>query len=326
MNNQQPNSMPFFSIIIPVYNAEAFLRKCIDSILSQTFLNFEIILVDDGSSDNCPWICDRYAQKDSRIHVIHQKNGGSSSARNAGIRIASGEYIMFVDSDDYWNSATALCAIAESIKQLRCDVLCMNFYKVYAEATSSMKYFADSETYIGIEQVLRYERYVSSAWSKVIKSTLLLDGHMDFVENVYSEDIDWSMRLLLKTNNIAYLDLAFYCYLQRPESISRSMNTKKMQDLKDNVYTCIQLLREQDKRQQEILSPYAAYQYAVLLLNIASISDKRYQTKLLSGLEKECGLLRHSSSSKVRAINMAYKTLGFRGMLWFLSVYARFKM
>lgn len=93
--------MPKISIIVPVYNVEKYLTRCIDSILSQTFTDFELILVDDGSPDGCPAICDAYARKDSRIRVIHKENGGLSDARNAGLEVASGEYIGFVDSDDF---------------------------------------------------------------------------------------------------------------------------------------------------------------------------------------------------------------------------------
>lgn len=94
-------SEPLISIIVPVYNTEKYLSKCIESILAQTYTNFELILVDDGSPDRCPGICDEYAEKDTRIKVIHKENGGVSSARNCGLDIASGEYIGFVDSDDY---------------------------------------------------------------------------------------------------------------------------------------------------------------------------------------------------------------------------------
>ena len=89
------------SIIVPIYNVEKYIKKCIDSIINQTYTNLEIILVDDGSPDNCGKICDKYKEKDDRIKVIHKKNGGLSDARNAGIDIATGEYITFIDSDDY---------------------------------------------------------------------------------------------------------------------------------------------------------------------------------------------------------------------------------
>ena len=93
--------MPEISVIVPVYNVERYLERCIESILVQKFLDFELILVDDGSSDACPEICDKYERKDKRIRVLHKKNGGLSDARNAGIKIAQGDYYFFVDSDDF---------------------------------------------------------------------------------------------------------------------------------------------------------------------------------------------------------------------------------
>ena len=100
--------MAFFSIIVPVYKVEAYLPQCVASVLSQTFSDFELILIDDGSPDGCGALCDRYAREDSRIRVVHKKNGGLSSARNSGLRIASGEAIVFLDSDDYWDDPNAL--------------------------------------------------------------------------------------------------------------------------------------------------------------------------------------------------------------------------
>ena len=89
------------SVIVPIYNVEKYLDKCVDSIINQTYKNLEIILVDDGSPDNCPQMCDDYAKKDSRIRVVHKENGGLSDARNAGMKVATGEYVSFIDSDDY---------------------------------------------------------------------------------------------------------------------------------------------------------------------------------------------------------------------------------
>lgn len=103
--------MPLFSIIVPVYNVEKYINKCVDSILSQTFEDFELILVDDGSPDNCPAICDNYAEKDSRVKVIHKQNGGASSARNTGLCSEKGKYILFLDSDDYWDGTNSLSKI-----------------------------------------------------------------------------------------------------------------------------------------------------------------------------------------------------------------------
>ena len=106
--------MPLFSIIVPVYKAEKYINECVDSVLAQTFEDFELILADDGSPDRCPEICDEYAKKDSRIKVIHKENGGASSARNSGIEAACGEYVIFLDSDDYWEENYTLQRLTET--------------------------------------------------------------------------------------------------------------------------------------------------------------------------------------------------------------------
>ena len=107
--------MPKVSVVIPVYKVEPFLRRCVDSVLHQTLTDLDIVLVDDGSTDHCPQICDSYAQQDSRVQVIHKQNGGLASARNAGMRAATGEYLFFLDSDD-WIEADGM----ETLYQLAC--------------------------------------------------------------------------------------------------------------------------------------------------------------------------------------------------------------
>ena len=313
----------FFSIIIPVYGTEKFLHKCIDSVLSQTYSNFEIILVEDGSPDNCPQICEEYAQHDNRVHVIHKSNGGAASARNVGIRAAHGDYIMFTDSDDYWNDSTALQSILEAIVEYQCDVLCTNLCKTYTGEQIKKKYFAPSAPLVGVEEVLLSERYISSPCSKIIKSQLFLNGQLDFIENIGSEDVDWSLRVALLSKKMVYIDVSFYCYLQRDTSSSHSMTIEKLHDLKSNVRACIQLLSNQNQTMQKQLMPYVGFQYAILLLNIASVTDKHQQAAFLIGLQKECHLLQFSNSSKVKMMNVANKLLGFQGMVRLLSFYVK---
>jgi glycosyltransferase involved in cell wall biosynthesis len=115
--------MAFISIIIPVYKVEKYLCKCIESVIQQNYANIEIILVDDGSPDKCPQICDEYAFRDDRIRVIHKTNGGLSDARNYGTRAAKGDYLMFLDSDDYWEGENCLQNIIESLNEAKPDVL-----------------------------------------------------------------------------------------------------------------------------------------------------------------------------------------------------------
>lgn len=111
------------SIIIPVYNSTLYLKQCVESILAQTYHNFEILLVDDGSTDDSPMLCDEYAQKDDRIVTIHKQNGGTSDARNVGLEKASGDYITFMDNDDYWSDPDALCDIIKVISETEPDVV-----------------------------------------------------------------------------------------------------------------------------------------------------------------------------------------------------------
>ena len=123
------------SIIVPVYKVEPYLNKCVDSIINQTYKNIEIILVDDGSPDNCGKICDDYTKKDSRIKVIHKKNGGLSDARNYGIEASIGDYIMFVDSDDYI-SANMCEILLKTAKKYNADIINCNFEEVFSNAES----------------------------------------------------------------------------------------------------------------------------------------------------------------------------------------------
>lgn len=323
MNDKQQNISMLFSIIIPIYKTESHLSRCIDSILSQTYQNFELILVDDGSPDNCPQICDEYARSDSRIHVFHKKNSGAASARNIGIHAAHGDYIMFTDSDDYWNDITALQSVVKALATYQCDVLCTNLYKTYADGRDAKKYFVSSNPLIGAAEILRYERYISSPCSKIIKSKIFSNGQLDFVENISSEDIDWSLRVALLSERMVYIDISFYCYLQHEDSSSHNMTFAKLNDLKSNILTCIQLLHSQNQSEAKAFLPYVSYQYAILLLNIASVSDKKEQSLFLSGLKELNYFLRFSNSSKVKMMHTANRLLGFRGMMTLLSAYVK---
>lgn len=130
MESQTINNMPLVSIIIPVYNVEKYIKECLESVINQTYKNLEIILVDDGSPDNCGKICDEYSEKDSRIHVIHKANGGVSSARNAGIEASTGEWIYFCDPDDWIELDLIKKALGFSIKN-NCDMCMFDYNAVY---------------------------------------------------------------------------------------------------------------------------------------------------------------------------------------------------
>lgn len=164
--------MPEISIIVPVYKAEAYLCRCVDSILTQSFTDFELILVDDGSPDNCPVICDAYVALDSRVKVIHQKNAGVSSARNAGLDLAQTKYIMFCDSDDYISNDWCQ-VLYESI--LRHPTAC-NVSNYYLVSENKMKYKVPPELYFedGISYYKMFEMGLSGyIWNKIYDRKIL---------------------------------------------------------------------------------------------------------------------------------------------------------
>lgn len=210
---------PEVSIIVPVYSVEKYLPKCIESIMHQTFTSFELILVDDGSPDNCGEICDAYAKKDSRIEVIHKKNGGLSSARNAGMKVAQGKYILFCDSDDYvsphWVEGMYHSAEMYPGACVVCDL------KKVSEG-----YDASSEDIsIKAESVVSYFELYKMGLSgysvnKIYNANVLRRNHIFFDEQCrFAEDVEFCVKYIQCCDKIILIDDILYFYLQRESSI-----------------------------------------------------------------------------------------------------------
>lgn len=214
------------SVIVAVYNIEEYLPRCIDSILAQTYRNLEIILVDDGSTDSSGSICDNYAQKDRRIKVIHKKNGGLSDARNAGLDKASGDYIGFVDGDD-WIDEDMYRAMYEACEKEKAQIAACR----YKQITRSGIIDASAGNSVSLSKAEALEIYVcgderyliyNSVWSKLFAKELIFG--MRFPVGKNSEDIMFTTKAFCKMERLAYLDKAYYNYvLDREGSI---MNEK----------------------------------------------------------------------------------------------------
>lgn len=230
---------PEISIIVPVYNVETYIHRCIRSILSQTFEKFELILVDDGSKDNSSQICDEFAEKDSRVKVIHKENGGLSSARNAGIDIAKGTYLGFVDSDDYINKnmyeILYKSIITNSSDITVCDFIRVNENEKYKEDDSLNDAIVESN-YTNIE-VLN-EIYCDNgiqfitAWNKLYNRKLF--NRLRYVEGRIHEDQFMAHKILFLCKKVTYIKKPLYYYIQTSNSIMRSkFNIKRL----DGVYS-----------------------------------------------------------------------------------------
>lgn len=218
-----------FSIIIPVYNTAKYLRKCVDSVLEQAFDDFEVVLVDDGSPDDAGKICDEYAERFCKVQVIHQKNGGLSSARNSGLQIAQGKYVLFLDSDDYWCNSNALKNLNERIELFDEDVIlysCDNLYpdgiKLRSRGTYGLEILDLHEKKKTLEYLISSNKMPGAAWVMAVKTDLIKKNNFQFPLNVTAEDYVWVLSILNVCERIGAINDDFYIYVKRDGSITSS--------------------------------------------------------------------------------------------------------
>ena len=212
---------PTVSIIVPIYNVEPYLRRCIDSVINQTYANLEIILVDDGSPDKCSQICDEYAAKDNRITVIHKRNGGLSDARNAGLQKVSSEYIFFVDSDDFITQDCIEIFISESRKK-NYDVLIAQHTNAPNTRCNDKKTTKEISTNLLIAEAFCKTIFLPCAWNKLYKTSFIKKNSIAFHKGILFEDQLWSIHWVTKASNICIIPHITYIYNTRNASIMSS--------------------------------------------------------------------------------------------------------
>ncbi len=225
---------PLISVIVPVYRVEEYLERCVESILSQTYENLEVILVDDGSPDRCPAICDAYVGKDARVKVIHQENKGLSGARNAGIELAAGEYLAFVDSDDYV-SPHFIEGLYELLQETGCGIgQCRFSYvkgeKLTEEGDSAFCIYRGESL---MEQLYGPEEkatYFVVAWNKLYRAELFKETGIRYPEGRIHEDEATTYQLFHAAKKLAFLDKAMYgYYTENGGSITSVFSEKRLQ-------------------------------------------------------------------------------------------------
>lgn len=216
------------SIIIPVYNVEQYLEECIDSMINQTYSNLEILLIDDGSKDNSGKICDMYSKKDDRIKVIHQVNGGLGNARNTGLDNATGDYIMFADSDDFF-TPNACEVMLKEIENKDADYVIGNYQNCTEESVLWEKPIFDIDKYKNFKLSIKdYKNsfYImnSSVCNKIFRTSFLNKIGVRFEEGIPAEDALFSTYCFVRTKKVYYISDVMYLYRQRREASSISMN------------------------------------------------------------------------------------------------------
>lgn len=305
------------SVIIPIYNVGFYLQECVNSVIKQTYKNLEIILVDDGSTDECPNICDTYAKQYSNVKVVHKQNGGLSDARNVGILNSTGDYLLFLDADDFWKDSTAVQSLVDRINLTHADLLNYSYIKYYEDLKKYINYFEDMEPLPlefnkleSIQYLLDNNLYIASACNKLIKKSLFEDGNLYFVKGIYSEDIDWCLRLLIKAESVDFICENFYCYRQRSGSITHTINDKKCHDLTNNILKCFSMVNKNESL-QDVLYKYVAYQYGTFFITQAVAEN--YQSECINELSKYKWVLKyHSNNKKLIILNIMVTLFGYK--------------
>lgn len=224
----------FFSVIVPVYNVEKYLRECIDSVLAQTFEDFELILVDDGSTDSSGCICDEYAEKDSRIKVIHKENEGQSTARNKGIENASGFFAVFLDSDDFFCDSRFLQDVRNCIEK-ETEVIIYRYCKYYDDGRIDpcgihLANIDCREKTSFLKELICRDAFFCSCWSKCVRLSLLKQNQIQFDSTLSCEDMDWYYHVVSKAQHYKVIDKPYIYYRQHANSVTSTFSQKSIVD------------------------------------------------------------------------------------------------
>lgn len=283
----------FVSVIVPIYKVEEYLDECVQSILKQTYQNFELILVDDASPDNCGKMCDSYAAENSKIQVIHKENGGLSSARNAGLEIAKGDYIVFVDSDDYIRD----CYLEDMVNlaiQYEADLICCHFTKAESfvrwEDSESLVIYRGEEI---IDNRNTNDVVMTPAWNKLYHRSFFFGHDLRYPEGKIHEDNFLTPQILYRAKCMVITGKSLYFYRVRENSIITSSFSEKRLDKIEAIEFYLKFYREINKpalfyKELEGYFRGLMHFYSLML----EIDRKKYRGKIIeyrNKLKKELG-------------------------------------
>lgn len=331
MEIEKSKNEQLISVIIPIYKVEPYLHQCVDSVLNQTYQNLEIILVNDGSPDNCPKICDDYANKDKRIKVIHKLNEGLSDARNAGLRIANGEYVLFLDSDDYWIGNDSIVELEKILDNNdKVDIIYFDriiFFEKNPNTILKPTPF-DLNKINGKDktEVLSYfigeGRFIVSACNKLIRKAILIENNIFFEKDLLSEDVDWNFNLVLCAEHLFAINKPFYGYRKREGSITTTFGFKNAKDLLYiiNKWTIHIPEKVFETSQKTLFLGYCAYLYGILMGYVKTLNkqDRNHIEKEMIALKY---LLQYDVNYKTNKVLKLYKLFGFHITCWILRWY-----
>lgn len=305
--------MSEISVIVPVYNVEKYLKRCVDSILNQSYKDFELILVDDGSKDSSGKICDEYGQTDSRVKVIHKENGGVSAARNTGLKFATGEYVMFVDSDDYIDEDTLL----EMTKYAGSDIVTSGLRFVDINENLLFENNNDTIEKININEFINnnyvdfYKKYIlSGPYNKLYKRQIIIQENIFFNENLsICEDGLFVINYLSVAKTISNVSKCFYNYVQYSENNLMSKYNSNAVDASLQLYNAKQKLMTINECKNEDVMNFLNKEETETILGFLS---QIYSRSKLKNNEKYKKLKTELQKSQVKDLLVTYKAKSFK--------------
>ena len=325
---------PVLSFIIPVYNVEPYLKECVNSILEQCGTDCEVLLIDDGSTDGSGMICDGFSENNTNVRTLHQKNRGHSAARNAGLEMAVGKYVAFIDSDDYIGQG-CIKDILNWIKTTDTDICFMEGYKLFPDGTTeSLGDEIDRKQVLGKskEEVFRHlatrPKYPGSACTKLFRREFLTENELRFPTNLtHAEDLTFCLNCFLKAEKFDALPCPFYYYRQnRKGSMTSNVNSSSFDGLRTFVSNFAEnLVDEQRKPHTKITGDamaFVAYEYSILLWEYSRLNAAE-KDNAKAFLEDYKWVLSYGASKKTKLIQKVVRILGVDLTAKLLDIYMR---
>lgn len=326
-SGKRPN--PLLSVIIPVYKVEDYLNKCVDSVLNQAFDNIEVVLINDGSPDGCPAICDEYARTDQRVKVVHQENIGLSASRNTGINESRGEYLLFLDSDDYWEGSDCLQNLVLRIAANNPDLI---LYGV-----KDKDYFTNERRVIrtgynvnelrlnreeAIKSLFKTRLFPRAVWSLAIKREFVIQNQLYFVNGIRAEDIDWLINVFMHAVSFDAVQDPFYIYVvNRPGAITSTSYADRVNFILYSVRKWMPVLESDLNPVNQLLLSYLAIQYIISYLYFAR-SPRQNRKEMISVIKQYKPILKYAYGRKSHISKICINILGIQiGAVVLLKLY-----
>ena len=321
---------PVISIIIPVYNVEKWLNKCIDSILSQSYENFEVILVNDGSTDKSKDICDQYSKEDNRVKVFHNKNKGLSYSRNFGVKNSNGKYVMFVDSDDFISDINIIDKFINILEKDKSDFIYTSYCRFNDENEEEITEILPidiNNNHIkgksGIEilsMLIEKNNYHHAAYLKICNRKFLIENNLLFKEGIYHEDAEWSPKLFYYAKRISIYSEPYYMRRMRENSIITTTNEvsirKKINDRLNIANDLIEFFKKMEESHSKkiIINDFVRMYWGDLLL-ITNLKDKNNFNDCCNTVKNTKKVLKYGELKKYKMADLLIKIMGIKNFL-----------